>query len=100
MPETMPPIELTPPDISSWRAGNTGVDYVTRIDSGKPGPNVLVTAAVHGNELCGVIALDFLRRENIRPARGTLTVAVANYAAYLRFERGNPFVSRLSLIHI
>lgn len=94
MAENTPPIELTPPDIASWRAGNTGVDYVTRLDSGKPGPNVLVTAAVHGNELCGVIALDFLRREGIRPARGTLTLAVCNTAAYLRFDRANPFVSR------
>jgi predicted deacylase len=94
MPETTPPIELSPPDIASWRAGNTGVDYVTRLDSGRPGPNVLVTAGVHGNELCGVIALDFLRREAIKPTRGTLTLAVCNYAAYLRFDRANPFISR------
>lgn len=94
MADPAPVIELDPPDISSWRAGNTGIDYATRLDSGKPGPNVLVTAAVHGNELCGVIALDFLRRADIWPARGTLTLAVCNYAAYLSFDRANPFPSR------
>lgn len=94
MADPSPVIELNPPDISSWRTGNTGIDYVTRLDSGAPGPNVVVTAAVHGNELCGVIALDFLRREAIKPARGTLTLAVCNYAAYLSFDRNNPFPSR------
>ena len=44
-------IELSPPDISGYRKGNTGVDYVHRLDSGKPGPNVMVQALTHGNEL-------------------------------------------------
>ena len=35
-------IEISPPDISACRAGNTGVDYVHVLDSGKPGPNVMV----------------------------------------------------------
>jgi predicted deacylase len=87
-------VELTAPDISDWRQGNVGIDYAWRIDSGKPGPNVLVTASVHGNELCGVIALDFLRRENIRPTNGALTLAVCNWRAYQRFDPANPTVSR------
>lgn len=88
------PIELTPPDITPYRAGNTGTPYATTFDSGKPGPHVLVTAVVHGNELCGAIALDFLFRENVRPRRGRLTLAFCNAAAYLQFDPGNPTASR------
>ncbi|HEX6979903.1 MAG TPA: M14 family metallopeptidase [Alphaproteobacteria bacterium] len=88
------PIELTPPDISAYRKGNTGIDYVTRFDSGVPGPHVLVTALVHGNELCGAIALDFLLRSGVRPQRGILTLAFCNVAAFESFDRQNPTASR------
>ena len=88
------PIELSPPDISPYRAGNTGVPYATTFDSGKPGPHVLLTAVVHGNELCGAIALDFLFHENIRPQQGRLTLAFCNVAAFLRFTPDNPTASR------
>ena len=54
------PIELTPPDIAPYRAGNTGIDYATTLDSGRPGLHVMLSAVVHGNELCGAIALDSL----------------------------------------
>ncbi|HTP84174.1 MAG TPA: M14 family metallopeptidase [Alphaproteobacteria bacterium] len=88
------PIELVPPDISGYRAGNTGIPYVTTFDSGKPGPHVLLTAVVHGNELCGAITLDFLFRENVRPKRGRMTLAFCNVAAYLQFNPDNPTASR------
>jgi predicted deacylase len=88
------PIELTPPDIAPYRKGNTGVEYVTTFDSGRPGPNVLVNAATHGNELCGAIAVDYLFREGIRPARGKLTLSFANVAAYLSFDPAKPSASR------
>lgn len=87
-------IELAPPDISPYRAGNTGIPYATTFDSGKPGPHVLLTAIVHGNELCGAIALDFLFRENVRPQSGRLTLAFCNVAAYLQFDPDNPTASR------
>jgi len=88
------PVELAPPDITPYRAGNTGVEYVTRIDSGRPGPNVMIQALTHGNELCGAIALDWLMREGVRPQRGSLTLAFANVAAYERFDFDNPDASR------
>ena len=88
------PIELTPPDILPYRAGNTGVEYVTRFDSGTPGPHVLVTALVHGNELCGAIALDFLMRAQVRPRRGVLTLAFCNVAAFHAFDPARPTASR------
>ena len=87
-------VELKAPDISAYRAGNTGVEYVTAFDSEKPGPHVLVTAVVHGNELCGALAVDFLFREKIRPQRGKLTLAFCNVAAFLRFDPRNPSASR------
>ena len=87
-------VELTPPDIEPYRAGNTGVDYVTTFDSGVSGPHVLVTALTHGNEICGAIALDRLFRAGLRPRRGRLTLAFDNVAAYRSFDPRYPVVSR------
>jgi predicted deacylase len=88
------PIELSPPDLTPYRRGNTGVEYVTRLDSGAPGPQVLVAALVHGNELCGAIALDFLFRAGIRPRQGALTLAFCNVAAFSNFDPAKPTASR------
>ena len=44
---------LEKPDLGPWRCGNTGVEGVWQFDSGRPGRSVMVTALVHGNELCG-----------------------------------------------
>jgi len=88
------PIELNPPDIAPWRAGNTGVDYVHAIDSSRPGPTVMVQALTHGNEFCGAIAADWLLRQGFRPARGRLTLAFANVEAYARFDCDDPDASR------
>lgn len=87
-------IELAAPDISAYRAGNTGIDYVTCWESGKPGPHVLVNALTHGNEICGAIALDQLLQGGLRPVRGKLTVSFANVAAYQTFDPRNPTASR------
>ena len=87
-------VELTPPDIEPYRAGNVGVDYVTTFDSGVSGPHVLVTALTHGNEICGAIALDRLFRAGLRPRQGRLTLAFDNVAAYRSFDPRYPVVSR------
>ena len=88
------PVELSALDISQYRRGNTGIDYVTTLDSGAPGPHVMLSALVHGNELCGAHAVDYLLREGVRPDRGKLTLAFMNVAAYGRFDPSNPVVSR------
>ncbi len=88
------PVELTAPDISVYRSGNTGLDYVTTFDSGKPGPHVMVSAVTHGNELCGAITLDFLFCQEIRPKQGKLTFAFNNYRAFLSFNPAQPLLSR------
>ncbi len=88
------PIELSPPDIAPFRTGNTGVDYVHVLDSGKPGPNVMVQALTHGNEFCGAIALRSLFDEKIYPEKGKLILAFANVAAFARFDFDDPDRSR------
>ena len=87
-------IEITPPDLSPYKAGNTGVDYVHVLDSGKPGPTVMVQALTHGNEYCGAMALDFLFRQKPKPEKGKLVLAFANVAAFARFDFGDPDRSR------
>ncbi|MEO8143610.1 MAG: succinylglutamate desuccinylase/aspartoacylase family protein [Betaproteobacteria bacterium] len=87
-------IEIAPPDISGYRSGNTGVDYVHVLDSGKPGPNVMVQALTHGNEFCGAIALVHLLEQKIKPEQGRLTLAFANVAAFSRFDFDDPDRSR------
>ena len=94
MAETEYPIELTAPDISAYQHGNTGIDYITTFDSGKPGPHVMLSAVVHGNELCGAITLDFLFKEQIRPLRGKLTLGFMNVAAFHNFHPQAPTASR------
>ena len=88
------PVELSALDISRYRRGTTGIDYVTTLDSGMSGPHVMLSAVVHGNELCGAHALDYLLREEVRPLRGKLTLAFMNVAAYARFDPANPVASR------
>jgi predicted deacylase len=94
VPEPNYAVELSPPDIEPYRAGNTGVEYVTSFDSGVAGPHVLVTALTHGNEICGAIALDRLLRAGARPRQGKLTLTFDNVAAYRTFDRRMPVASR------
>lgn len=88
------PVDVTPPDITPYAAGNTGIPYVTRFDSLRPGPHVLINALTHGNELCGAVTLDYLFRQQIRPARGILTLSFANIDAYHAFDPEHPEQSR------
>ncbi len=87
-------IEIQPPDITGYRHGNAGVDYVHVLDSGRPGPTVMVQALTHGNEFSGAIALDSLFREKVSPVKGKLILAFANVAAFERFDFDDPDRSR------
>lgn len=80
------PFELPVPDLGPWRAGNTGTEGVWHFDSGQPGRRVLITALVHGNELCGAWAVKGLLDAGVRPQQGTLTLAFCNLAAFDRFD--------------
>lgn len=85
---------LPEPDIGPWRAGNTGTDGVWRFDSGVPGRHVMLTALVHGNEMCGAWALRGLLQGDVRPRRGKLTLAFCNLAAFDRFQASDFDASR------
>lgn len=91
---TQPAFGLAAPDIRQWRAGNTGTEGVWHFDSGIPGRHVLVTALVHGNELCGAWALKGLLDAGVRPRQGSLTLAFCNLAAFDRFDPARPDASR------
>lgn len=88
------PLEILPPDITPYRRGNRGVDYVHVIDSGRPGPKVLVQALTHGNEICGALALQWLFEQRFVPRRGQLTLVFANVAAFDSFDPAAPHRSR------
>lgn len=88
------PLEILPPDISAFKAGNRGVDHVHVLDSGRPGPRVLVQALTHGNEICGALALQWLFEQGFAPRAGRLTLVFANVAAFERFDPAEPHQSR------
>lgn len=91
---TAPRFELPVPDLGPWRQGNAGVEGVWHFDAGASGRRVLITALVHGNELCGAWALVEMLRAGPRPRRGTLTLAFCNLAAFDRFDAARPDASR------
>ena len=86
--------EVSFPDIERHRDGGSGIPFVHRFDSGRPGPHAMVSALVHGNEVCGVHCLNWLLDAGVRPARGTLSLAFVNVAAYESFDPANPLESR------
>jgi predicted deacylase len=98
-PVSQPPlpsfeVDLTPPDIGRWIAGNTGIPGFTTRVSDQPGPHVALLAIMHGNEIAGAIVLDQLLRQGLAPARGRLTFGFVNVTAYERFDPRHPTLSR------
>ena len=98
MNHAAPVLEVLPRDLSAYRAGNTGVPYVHRFDSGRSGPHVLINALTHGNEICGMVAATHLLDTGVRPKIGTLTVSFAHVEAYEAFRHDEPFANR-QLVH-
>ena len=88
------PIELAPPDLAPWRQGADGVPFVHERGTALPGPEVLLTALVHGNEYSGALALDDFLRSGLRPRRGRITSVFCNVAAFSRFDPREPDASR------
>lgn len=93
-PRSSWPVELQAPDIEPHRAGNTGIPFFWSFEGREPGPHAMVTALVHGNELCGALVVDRLLRGGLRPARGRLTLGFCNVAAFLAFDPAYPTLSR------
>ncbi len=98
MTQILPSFEVLPRDLSAYREGNIGIDYVHRFESGKPGPHVLINALTHGNEICGMVAATHLLDTGVRPKIGTLTVSFSNVEAYESFDQAKPVDSR-QIVH-
>ena len=101
VPQTAPPtplLQVLPRDLGAYRAGNTGIDYVHRFESGRPGPHVLINALTHGNEFCGMVAATHLLDTGVRPKLGTLSISFAHVEAYEAFREDEPFANR-QLVH-
>ncbi|MEZ5649605.1 MAG: succinylglutamate desuccinylase [Burkholderiaceae bacterium] len=60
------PIELPHPELSAHAIGNCGISRRIRPDVHRPGPHVMISAPVHGNELCGAIVPDWLLSRQVR----------------------------------
>jgi len=98
LPQNLPrfPVRIELPDLPRWQPGNTGTPGVWRFAAPTPGPNVVVTALIHGNEIAGALALESLLRAGPNPTRGTLTLVFANLEAAARFDPDNPTASRFA----
>jgi predicted deacylase len=98
LPQTLPrfPVRVALPDLRRWQPGNTGIPGVWRFAAGAPGPHLVITCLIHGNEIAGALALDTLLRAGPNPARGTLTLVFANLEAAARFDPENPTASRFA----
>jgi hypothetical protein len=90
-------VGLTAPDLGRWLDGNTGVPGFWRFAApagADTGPNIVIVALVHGNEIAGAIALDELLRRPPALLRGCLTLGFANLAAFAKFDPAQPTASR------
>ncbi len=85
---------LAPPDLGCWAQSSTGVAFVHERAASAPGPEVLLTALVHGNEYSGALALDAFLKSGLLPSRGRITAAFCNVAAFERFDAQAPDASR------
>jgi len=96
MQSVLPPVavRLPVPDLSRWRAGNTGVPGVWSFAAAQAGPHLVLTALVHGNEIAGATVLARWLAACIRPRCGRLSLVFANLAAFDRFDPADPTASR------
>lgn len=88
-----PPIEFAFPDLRKWERG--AASYIHVIDSGKPGPTVMVASLTHGNEVSGAVVVDALLSAGLKPRKGTLIFSFNNIEAYHSFDARTPFKSRM-----
>jgi predicted deacylase len=88
------PVALAKPDLSRWLPGNGTVPGFWSFAATAPGPHVMLTALVHGNEIAGGIALVRLLEAGVRPLRGKLSLGFANLDAFARFDADDPLASR------
>lgn len=89
----LPPIEFAFPELRKWEKG--AAPYVHVLESGKPGPTVMVASLTHGNEVSGAVVVDALLSAGLKPRNGTLIFSFNNIEAYHSFDPRTPFKSRM-----
>ena len=87
------PVQTQPPNIARW-ASSTLAPHVHERQSHTPGPDVLVTSLVHGNEYSGATVMNDLLASDWQPARGRVTFAFCNVEAFHTFDPRAPDASR------
>lgn len=92
--ESMNLLDRPLPTLSAYAQGNQDIPYIVDLQSDMPGPTVMITALIHGNEICGAIALDQFLKTNPRIAVGRLICVFANIAAYQQFNSRYPYATR------
>lgn len=88
------PVQLVAPELGKWAGPAGGPAWAQERDSLRPGPELLLTALVHGNEYSGALALDAFLRSGLLPRRGRITAVFCNMAAFARFDPARPDASR------
>ena len=94
------PIQVAAPDIAQWKNPTAGTDqthgvpYLHERQGNSPGPDVLITALVHGNEYSGAIAIAELLASGWQPRCGRVTFAFCNVAAFDQFNPEQPDAAR------
>ncbi len=88
------PLQIAAPELACWAVSGSGVPYVLEGAGQAPGPEVLITALVHGNEYSGAVALDAFLRCSAQPRRGRVTAIFCNMAAFSAFDPRAPDNSR------
>lgn len=86
-------VRVGAPDLRPWLGGNV-IPGVWSFAAPAPGPHVAVVALTHGNEIGGAVAMERWLRQGLRPARGRLSLVLANLAAFARFDPEDPTASR------
>jgi predicted deacylase len=93
------PVEIERPEIECWAQSNCGaVAYVHEFSNAMPGPDVLISALVHGNEYAGAIVvhelLGLLQSGKLQVRTGRITALFANVQGYRSFDSTQPDASR------
>lgn len=86
-------VRVATPDLKPFLAGNV-MPGVWSFAAEAPGPHVAIVALVHGNEIGGAVAMERWLRQRLRPARGKLSLVMANIAAFSRFDPEDPTATR------
>lgn len=86
-------ISLPPPE--RLAGSNCGSAGVWRFEGAAPGPAVVITALVHGNEICGAFAIDRVLAEPPELGCGSLTLVCCNLEAYSRITDATKSKCRL-----